>query len=444
MNALSKRIAGDDGAPVLQGSEGRTATKADLAATGLSDRIAPGDRVALAVADPFEAVRALALLDGRVAAILLLSRSLAPDLVAELAGKAGCTLCVSDRTLSLPGDLPVLSPEDIAGDRTDTDAPTAWLMTTSGTTGTPKIIPHSLRSLTHSVYRFGPETRPAWGLLYDPTRFAGLQVALQALVGGGRLIVTDPDAGIGAQVAALTEHGCTHLSATPTLWRRVLMTPGHDRLSLRQVTLGGEIADQSTLDALARAFPDARRTHIYASTEAGVGFSVTDGKAGFPETYLDNAPGRIRMAVRDGILWLRPAETALTAGGPDGVEVDADGFVNSGDRVAVSDGRVTFLGRENGLINVGGAKVHPETVEAVIRSVPGVALVRVSGKASPVMGALVVAEIQLDAGADRDETRRRVQEACRARLNREAMPASLRFVDDFEINASGKLVRARA
>ena len=442
MTALSKRIAGDDGDPVLQGSGGRTATTADLAATGLSDRIAADDRVALAVADPFEAVRALALLDGRVAAILLLSRSLAPDLVAELADKAGCTLCISDRTLALPGDLCLVPSGEMAGDRTDADAATAWLMTTSGTTGTPKIIPHNLRSLSHSVYRFGPETRPAWGLLYDPTRFAGLQVALQALVGGGRLIVTDPDAGIGAQVAALAEGGCTHLSATPTLWRRVLMTPGHDRLSLQQVTLGGEIADQSTLDALARAFPDARRTHIYASTEAGVGFSVTDGKAGFPETYLGNAPGRIRMDVRDGILWLKPAETALTTG-VDGVEIDADGFVNSGDRVAVSDGRVTFLGRENGLINVGGAKVHPETVEAVIRSVPGVALVRVSGKASPVMGALVVAEIQLDAGADKDETRTRVQEACRAKLNREAMPASLRFVEDFEINASGKLVRAR-
>ena len=442
MTNLSKRIGGDGGDPVLQGSGGRNATKADLAAAGLPGGLAADDRVALAVADPFEAVRLLVALDGRVEAVLLLSRSLSPELVAELADKARCTVCLTDRFSTLEGGLRVVRP-DAAGDGAGpTDVATRWLMTTSGTTGVPKIVPHSLRSLSQSVYRFPPATRPAWGLLYDPTRFAGLQVALQALIGGGRLIVTDPDAGIGDQIATLAGHGCTHLSATPTLWRRVLMTPGHDRLELRQVTLGGEIADQSILDALAKAFPDARITHIYASTEAGVGFSVTDGKTGFPEAYLENAPGRVRMKVEDDILWLRPAETAVTSG-TDGIEIDADGFIRSGDRVTVAEGRVTFLGRDNGAINVGGAKVHPETVEAVIKAVPGVALVRVSGKASPVMGALVMAEIQLAEGADMARTRDAIKAACRAGLNREAMPASLRFVDDFEINASGKLVRAR-
>ncbi len=442
MTELSKRIAGDGGDPVLQGSGGRSATKADLAAAGLPDGIAPTDRIALAVADPFEAVRMLAALDGRVEAILLLSRSLSPELVVELARKARCTICLSDQFSALGGDLRIVCPDDPAGSQTGpAGVSTRWLMTTSGTTGVPKIIPHTLRSLSQSVYRFPPATRPAWGLLYDPTRFAGLQVALQALIGGGRLIVTDPDAGIGEQIATLADHGCSHLSATPTLWRRVLMTPGHARLALRQVTLGGEIADQSTLDALAKAFPDARVTHIYASTEAGVGFSVTDGRTGFPEAYLQSAPGRVRMEVRDDILWLRPAETALAAGA-DGIEIDAAGFIRSGDRVAVADGRVTFLGRDNGAINVGGAKVHPETVEAVIKAVPGVALVRVSGKSSPVMGALVMAEIQLAEGADMEETRAAIKAACRDGLNREAMPASLRFVEDFEINASGKLVRA--
>jgi acyl-CoA synthetase (AMP-forming)/AMP-acid ligase II len=209
---------------------------------------------------------------------------------------------------------------------------------------------------------------------------------------------------------------------------------------LRQATLGGEIADQPTLNAVRAAFPAARLSHIYASTEAGVGFSVTDGLAGFPLAYLDKAPGNVRLKIEKDILWLRPPVTALVPGLP-GIEVDAAGYVRSGDQVLAEGGRVLFLGRENGLINIGGVKVYPETVEAVVKTVSGVALVQVFAKRSPVTGALVVAEVQLEAGADPDITRQRIQETCRGRLDREAVPAIIRFVAEFTTNAAGKLVR---
>lgn len=441
MSRLAQRIAGDGPDVVLRGPDRRAATVADLARCGATD-VGAADVVALALADPFDAVRALAALDGRVAALLMLSRGMAPDVAGALMDKAGCTLCVTDRADLGDTEARILN----AGALTDAEAPadpvaTRWLMTTSGTTGLPKIVPHDLRTLTQSVYRFAPGVRPVWGLLYDPTRFAGLQVVLQALTGGGTLVVADPHAAFGDQVATLAQAGCTHLSATPTFWRRILMTPGHADLPLRQVTLGGEIADQSTLDALKRAYPDARVTHIYASTEAGVGFSVTDGRAGFPADWLTAAPGRVDLRVHDGLLWLRPSMTALAPGAVDGIEVDDTGFVNSGDRIEIAGDRATFKGRDSGLINVGGAKVHPETVEAVIQTVPGVAMVQVSGKPSPVMGALVLAEIQPEPGADPDALRAAVKAACRDALPREAMPASLRFVDGFDINASGKIVR---
>ncbi len=209
---------------------------------------------------------------------------------------------------------------------------------------------------------------------------------------------------------------------------------------MRQVTLGGEIADQPTLNAVRAAFPAARLSHIYASTEAGVGFSVTDELAGFPLTYLDKAPGNVRLKIEDGVLWLRPPVTALVPGLP-GIEIDNAGFVRSGDRVLVEGDRVSFLGRENGLINIGGVKVYPETVETVVKTVPGVALVQVFAKPNPVTGALVMAEVQLDKDADPDATRRLIQETCRARLDREAVPAIIRFVAGFTTNAAGKLVR---
>lgn len=51
---------------------------------------------------------------------------------------------------------------------------------------------------------------------------------------------------------------------------------------LKTITLGGEIATQAILDTLKNTFPDAKLRHIYATTEAGVVFTVKDGIAGFP------------------------------------------------------------------------------------------------------------------------------------------------------------------
>lgn len=447
MTSFARQMAPGGPGPLVTGHDGRGLDGPALRDTGVATDVGPQARVALKLHDPLDLIRALAALDGQVRAILLLSHALPPETARLLAQAAGCTVLVSDSLPEGKGDIAVRPPAAVLGPQRRADPlPTEWLMTTSGTTGLPKIVPHTLRSLARSVYRFtttDPAALPVWGLLYDPTRFAGLQVVLQALIGGGKLVAADTALPLADQVATLADHGCTHLSATPTLWRRLLMVPGHGRLALRQVTLGGEIADQPTLNAVRAAFPQARLSHIYASTEAGVGFSVTDGVAGFPTAYLDRAPGNVRLKIEDGILWLCPPVTSLVPGLP-GIEVDGAGYVRSGDRVTVEGDRVIFLGRENGLINIGGVKVYPETVEAVVKTVPGVALVQILAKRSPVTGALVVAEVQLDPGADPGAVRRLIQETCRARLPREAVPAIIRFVEGFATNAAGKLVRTVA
>ncbi|MBP1806043.1 ANL family adenylate-forming protein [Rubellimicrobium aerolatum] len=408
-----------------------------LRATGPRRELA-SSRVALVLRDPVDVVRAVCALDGQVPAMLILSGATGAEAVSTLMRQAGCEALLTDREdlLARPGARRLeeaLTPGRQAG-----AVATAWLMTTSGTTGLPKIVPHDLASLARTVKRRPAPGGAVWGLLYDPSRFAGMQVVLQALIGGDRLVVADPRLPFGEQVATLAAAGVTHLSMTPTLWRRLLMAPGRDALPLRQVTLGGEVADQPLLSALAAAYPRARISHIYASTEAGVGFSVTDGLAGFPEGYLDRAPDGVRLRLIDGMLWLKAPGAAR--GGPN-LDMDEDGFVRTGDRLEVAAGRARFLGRDSGLINVGGAKVHPERVEAVLTAVPGVVMAKVTGRRSPMAGALVAAEVQLAPGLDPALARRTILDACRAHLEREAVPAILRFVDGFETNAAGKLVR---
>ena len=71
------------------------------------------------------------------------------------------------------------------------------------------------------------------------------------------------------------------------------------RIAPRYVRLSGEIADQAVLDSLKARFPDAAIGHAYASTEAGVGFEVTDGLEGFPASFIGR-PGPVEMKVVGG------------------------------------------------------------------------------------------------------------------------------------------------
>ncbi|OWJ75329.1 hypothetical protein CDV49_17335 [Haematobacter genomosp. 1] len=350
------------------------------------------------------------------------------------------------------GALPTLTPEAVRGPAGAT-APvaTTWLMTTSGTTGVPKIVTHSVASLTRSVRGTRPEALPVWGLLYDMTRFAGMQVGLQAMTGHGTLAAIDRDAALGEQVAEMAAAGVTHLSATPTLWRRLLMAPGVEGLPLRQITLGGEIAEQPVLDAIRARFPKARVTHIYASTEIGVGFAVNDGRAGFPESYLSaEAPAGLAMRVEEGMLWLRPPEAHRTRYlGDNQLDMDAEGYVRTGDQVEIrpdtEGARVHFLGRDSGVVNVGGVKVYPERVEAVLTADPRVSLAQVTAKSSPITGNLLVATIvPADPAADRAALKRELMAHAQAHLEREAVPAMWRFADHLETNAAGKIVRSQA
>lgn len=413
---------------------------------------APGTglRVLIHLRDVADAIGVLVRLDGRASAIALTSAWAAPGVLEALAAAAPFDALIRDGS---GGDAPVgaqatglppaVGPADLG--RLPVAAvparPTAWLMTTSGTTGLPKMVQHSLAGLARSARTDtlrGADQR--WGLIYDHSRFAGLQVVLQSLLSGATLIAPPHEAAIEDKIGFLAEQGCTHLSATPTLWRKILMAPQSRDLALRQITLGGEIADAAILGSLARAFPDARIAHIYASTEAGVGFSVSDRRPGFPARYLAEPPAGIAIRVEGGELEVRNRDVAEHYVG--GGDLAADGWVRTGDRVAQDGDRVHFLGRASGMINVGGDKVHPEEVEAALLSHPMVRAAHVYGRANPIVGALVAADVVTDpAPGDPAALRAALDAHLASRLARHQRPALIRFVAALALNAAGKIER---
>ena len=225
------------------------------------------------------------------------------------------------------------------------------------------------------------------------------------------------------------------------------MSPSIQALAPANVRMSGEIADQAILDRMRAAFPQAVVTHAFASTEAGVTFEVRDGLAGFPASLFAGTSLGAQMRVEDGTLRIR---SRRTASGYLGASLQApEGYVDTGDMVERRGERYYFIGRREGVINVGGEKVYPEEVEAVINQHPAIRMSRVWPRSSPVLGAVVAAEVVLEPGRASDPAafaavRAEILDLCRQALAPYKVPVSVRQVPSLAIAESGKLVRSAA
>src|SRR4029077_19423073 len=105
--------------------------------------------------------------------------------------------------------------------------------------------------------------------------------------------------------------------------------------------------------------------------------------------------------VEGDTLRVRSSRTAQRYIGRGESLLDPLGFVDTGDVVERRGERYYFVGRRGVIINVGGLKIHPEEVEAVINRHPGVHMSRVTARKNPITGAIVAAEVVLAFRADR-------------------------------------------
>lgn len=327
---------------------------------------------------------------------------------------------------------------------------TEWVLLTSGTTGVPKLVAHTLESLAGAIRaNSGPGGRMVWSTFYDIRRYGGIQILLRAILTGASLVLSSAQESTADFLTRATSYGVTHISGTPSHWRRALMSPAAKLITPQYVRLSGEIADQAILNHLRAAYPQARIAHAFASTEAGVAFVVNDEIAGFEQSVIEDTPG-VEMKVEDHTLRIRSARTArcyLGNGAP--LLKGADGFVDTGDIVELREGRFYFAGRRDGVINVGGLKVYPEEIEAVINRHPEVHMSLVRTKKNPITGSLVVADVVLtEAGENGHNDARMIQDdillLCREALSPHKVPAVINFVPQLIVAESGKVMRRSA
>lgn len=412
--------------------------------------------VLLATKDQFISVAALIELDGIARRIVVCPPDFPLEHLPYVMDTAEVDAVISDRAIARQGKAQSIyyipCTRNLVAGNCDHEVytETEWVLLTSGTTGLPKLVAHTLASLAGAIQPTSESSeRVVWSTFYDVRRYGGLQIFLRAVLTGTSLVLSSAQESTADFLGRVASNGVTHISGTPSHWRRALMSPAVQSITPGYVRLSGEISDQSILNHLRSTFPQARIAHAFASTEAGVAFAVNDETAGFDQTTIENTPG-VEMKVVDRTLRIRSARTArcyLGAAAP--ILKDAEGWVDTGDILDLRDGRYYFAGRRDGVINIGGLKVYPEEIEAVINRHPEVRMSLVRTKKNPITGSLVVADVVLKNAHDYSpsDTRRMQDDLllfCRKALSPHKVPAAINFVAQLAVAESGKVVRRGA
>jgi acyl-coenzyme A synthetase/AMP-(fatty) acid ligase len=299
---------------------------------------------------------------------------------------------------------------------------------TSGSTGLPKRVTHSLPSLIRMLRVGDRHADDVWGLAYSPTHIAGVQVVLQAFFNGNPLIQLFGRDRL-AVIAWIQAFGVTHVSATPSFYR-LLFPVDHALAGVRAVTLGGERSDMELIGRLRSLFPAARIRNLYASTEAG-SLLATDGDAFEIPDALKNL-----IRISDGQLEVHASLLG---------EFDSEGgggaWYRTGDVVEeVSSDPIRFriLSRDRDWVNVGGLKVNPGEVEIALLACPGVREARVYGRRNSVVGYILCAEVVADHGFSETAARAWLAD----RLQPAKIPRMIKTVAEIARTRTGKVLRA--
>lgn len=415
-----------------------------------------GRNVLIATSDQLTTALALIELDGVAQRLVLCPPGLPSEHISSILDVATIDAVISDHlspeTAALNVERIICGPRVVSGSYEHSKSyETEWVLLTSGTSGLPKLVSHTLSSLMGAITNGEtPEVPTVWSTFYDIRRYGGLQILLRALLGQASIVLSNASESVGDFLVRAGANGVTRISGTPSHWRRVLLSPMKHRIKPQYIRLSGEIADQTVLDSLRTFYPAAKISHAFASTEAGVAFDVIDGFAGFPASIIQRHERGVELKIESGSLRIRSPRVAKGYLGNEGDRIASDlGFVDTGDMVELRGDRYYFVGRRGGVINVGGMKVYPEDVEAVINRHPRVRMSLVKARRNSIVGAIVVADVVAAAASDIGGSpcdlktlETQILEWCREELAPYKVPAAIRFVSSINVGASGKVARA--
>lgn len=446
-------------------------------AGGVAAVTAPGDRVAILAENRAEYVECYYAVPAAGRLLVPLNQRLHRDEWLTALHRSGARVLVAERDLletlgpdaardagvaaivgldGAPADLDYddlgrvgVEPSSIAPDDS------AWLIGTSGTTGSPKLAMLTHASLLAAVdVTLTARTVAGDDVFLTPfpiCHVAGYNVLV--LHRRSRPVVLMRRFDARQLLELVTELGVTVLSLAVTVIATLLDTPGADDVlsRVRAIWYGASGIPAPVLRAAVERW-GCEFSQGYGMTElsGNAAFLGADAHraaaagderllhgAGYPAdgVAVRLAPGNDEILVRSSQVmagyWDAPEATAAALAG---------GWLHTGDAGRIDDdGLLTVVDRTKDIVVTGGENVASREVEAVLHTHPGVADVAVIGLPDPRWGERVTAVV---VGRDGVEvTAGDLTDLVRAHLAGFKVPRTVLFVDELPRNAAGKLLK---
>ena len=308
---------------------------------------------------------------------------------------------------------------------------------TSGSSGEPKAALHDGVRLLAKYRTPRHRLRTLLFLLFD--HIGGFDTLLQALSNACAVIIPQERSPDGV-AQAIARHKVEVLPASPSFLGLLLLAEAHERhdlSSLRYVTYGAEVMPPGTLARLHAAFPQVTLLQKYGLTELG---TMRSRSSANDSLWVKIGGEGFATRVREGLLEIKAESSMLGYLNAPSPFTDDDWFM-TGDAVEQKDEYFRILGRASDLINVGGRKVYPAEVEAVIAEVDNVRDVSVAGEPHPFTGQVVVARVVLERPEEPKALEQRVRAHCREKLAPYMVPSKVVITDGTLTTERDKKVR---
>lgn len=388
------------------------------AATGLLDRgLRPGDRVLLRIGnEPAFPVAYLACIAAGLIPVPT-SAMLTVREVTKMAADIRPALVIAGEDVALPdGATDVLPAAELAAmaalppagfDRGDADR-LAYIVYTSGTSGSPRAVMHAHRAILarqmmfEGWYGLQASDRLLHAGAFNWTFTLGTGLMDPWTAGATALI---PAEGTAIEQIPLIarRNGATIIAAAPGVFRRMLRADWAALPDLRHGLTAGERLDPE----LRRGWRDRTGTDLHEAmgmSECSTFLSgsparpAPEGSAGYPQpgrrVAILSDEGEPLSAGQPGVLALHRSDPGLFLGylgQPEETAAKFQGewFLTGDLAVQAGDGAISTLGRADDMMNAGGFRVAPAEVEDVLVPVPGAGDVAVTEL--PVPGASIIA-----------------------------------------------------
>jgi acyl-CoA synthetase (AMP-forming)/AMP-acid ligase II len=346
-----------------------------------------------------------------------------------------------------PWDVPMSPPQS-----PDTNAP-ALLLATSGTTGTPKFVIHTLSTIaaTAEQTQYMGISANNTAIIACPMVHAGGIFSFIGCIHHGAPMVLFERFDAEAVLDAIEKHGCAWQLGLTFMWAAMLEAQRLRRRkigSLRFCISAGDVCPQQLQQQFAREFGAPLYSTWGASEAIG---SLTYGLQCGPISRV--APGAQIRLVDDAGMAVSPGEVGELLlrgsnvsvgywGGPDVIEgAPKDGWYQTGDLMR-REGRLNlwFMGRKKDIVIRAGSNISPVEVETVLRLHPAVRDAAVIGIPDDILGQRIAGFVQLQRDSPSDIVNE-ILDAARLQLADYKLPERLQVIAAIPRNALGKIDR---